>query len=314
MEKCLKKLRLSVIVLLYKGNRWIDTCVRSLENQSLGRESYEIILVDNGGFTTLVRDYRQRNGVHIITFPVNCGFAGGYNKAIPCAGGEIILLMNQDVMVHYNCLEEIIGAFDSHPEAGVVSASMLMVSEKKAIDSYGFVDHMAGYYTLSRFGYASYRMAKCEDDLIPVEFVSGNALGFRKIILPEIGNRLFDSYLVSYAEDLDLSIRLATTDWKMYVCRKAIVYHFRDEAFSGKAIDKVRKLIHISSNRLLVYYNNLGAIGFLKKLPSLLIGIPLKVGRLDGEANFNSQRFIYACALLPLILLYFIKRQLKRNR
>ena len=33
----------------------------------------------------------------------------------------IILLMNQDVLIHYNCLEELLRVFDSRPEAGAVS-------------------------------------------------------------------------------------------------------------------------------------------------------------------------------------------------
>ena len=42
------EIKLSVIVLFYQGERWIDTCLASLEKQSLRRNSYEIILVDNG--------------------------------------------------------------------------------------------------------------------------------------------------------------------------------------------------------------------------------------------------------------------------
>ena len=38
------------------------------------------------------------------------------------------------------------------------------------------------------------------------------------------------------------------------------------------------------------------------------LGIPLKVGRLDGEAHFNAKRFMGALILLPFILIYFIKR------
>lgn len=283
-----QKIRLSVIVLLYKGNRWIDPCVGSLKHQSLDHQHYEIILADNGGFTSSVNKYRQQKGIKIITFPENLGFAEGYNKTLDYASGEIIMLMNQDVLVHHNCLEKIIRSFDSHPEAGVISANMIMVSKNDAIDLFDSDINKTGYYKLSRFGYASYVFAQTNKDTLPVEFVSGNALAFRQIILGDIGNQLFDSYLVSYAEDLDLSIRIKKTKWKMYSCSNAIVYHFRDKAFSGGALQRLRKLTHISSNRLLVYHKNLGAIAFLKKLPYLLLGIPLKVGRLDGQARFNA--------------------------
>jgi len=309
-----EKIRLSVIVLLYKGDHWIKTCVHSLENQSLDRDLYEIILADNGGSTTSVNRYRGHYRVSIVNFPVNCGFAGGYNKTLPYARGEIIVLMNQDVLTHYNCLEELLRVFDSRPEAGAVSASMLMVSENDAIDPHDYVGNTVGYYKLSHFGYASYVLTGTEKDIIPVEFVSGNALGFRRLILKDMGNRLFDSNLVSYAEDLDFSIRFKKTKWEMYVCPKAVIYHFRDDAFSGKPLHKIKKFIHISSNRLIVYYNNLGPFGFLKRLPSLLIGIPLKVSRLDEEAHFNFQRFIIALLFLPFIFVCFVKRLLNKSK
>ena len=308
------KIRLSVIVLLYKGDRWINTCVSSLQNQSLSSDDYEIILIDNGGLTPLVKKYEEHDQIKKIIFPVNYGFAGGYNRALNYATGKIILIMNQDVLVHYNCLEEIIQAFESYPDAGIISANMLMVSKKDAIDPFDCNIKKTGYYNLSRFGYASYILTRTNTDLFPVEFVSGNALGFRKIILRDIGNQLFDSYLVSYSEDLDLSIRIKKTKWKMYICPKAVVYHFRDDAFSGRALHRLKKLSHISSNRLLVYYKNLDMFAFLKKLPCLLIGIPLKVSRLDGEAYFNAKRFIGASVLLPFIFIYFIKRLLGRKK
>jgi GT2 family glycosyltransferase len=309
-----QNIRLSIIVLLYKGNRWINTCVSSLEKQSLRSDHYEIILVDNGGHTTSVKKYKDHSRVKTVIFPVNYGFAGGYNHALNYARGKIILLMNQDVLVHYNCLEEIIRAFDSHPEAGVISANMFTVSKKDAIDPFDSNINKIGYYKLNRFGYASYVLIQTTEDLLPAEFVSGNALGFKRIILRDIGNQLFDSYLVSYSEDLDLSIRIKKTNWKMYICPKAVVYHFRDEAFSGKPLDRLRKLTHISSNRLLVYHKNLGVIAFLKKLPCLLLGIPLKVGRLDGEAHFKAKRFIGALILLPFIFIYFLKRLSDRKK
>jgi GT2 family glycosyltransferase len=303
-----RKIKISVIVLLYKGNRWIEPCVRSLKQQSLDQNQYEIILADNGGFTTSVDKYQDHKGLRIVKFSVNLGFAEGYNRALKYANGDIIVLMNQDVLVHHNCLEEILGAFASHPEAGVISANMLMVSKTDDIDLYDVDMNDTGYYTLSRFGYASYVLDRTKKNILPVEFVSGNGLGFRQIILKDIGNQLFDSYLISYSEDLDLSIRLKRTKWKMYVCVKAVVFHFRDEAFSGSALHKIKKLIHISSNRLLVYHKHMEKMAFVKKLPALIWGIPLKVARLDGEACFNARRFIEALLILPFIFIYFVKR------
>ena len=121
-------IQLSVIVLFYHGEPWIQNCIQSLEHQSLTRKKYEIIMVDNGGSTPSVDKYSKNLNTKVLHFPKNLGFAGGNNKALEDAEGDLVLLMNQDVVVHFNCLEELMAAFESYPKAGVVSANMLMVS------------------------------------------------------------------------------------------------------------------------------------------------------------------------------------------
>jgi GT2 family glycosyltransferase len=302
------KIKLSVIVLFYFGERWIKECIQSLEKQSLARLDYEIILVDNGGSTPSVDNYEGVPNTKILHFHINYGFAGGNNKALAHAEGEFILLMNQDVVVHFNCLEELVRAVEHSPQAGVVSANMLMISYNDLPNRYTPVHKIVGLYKLTRLGYASYITQETDENSIPVEFVSGNAMCFRKCMLNDVGNYLFDARLKSYAEDLDLSIRLKKTKWEMYVCPKAVVYHYRDEAFSGSALEQFRKLTHISSNRLLVYFKNFTWHQFLIRLPALLLGIPSKVSRQDGDSKFHLRNFLVAFSFIPLIFIFFCFR------
>ena len=301
-------IQLSVIVLFYHGERWIQECIQSLQKQSLDRSKYEIILVDNGGSTPSVRNYVGQPNTKVLHFSKNYGFAGGNNKALMQAAGEFVLLMNQDVWVHFNCLEELVVAFECNPQAGIISASMLMISSKDRSNRHGSIPSTIGRFKLTRCGYASYITQETDKNLVPVEFVSGNAMCFRKGMLDNVGSYLFDKRLKSYAEDLDFSIRVQTTNWKMYVQPKALVYHYRDEAFSGSPIEKLRKLFHISSNRLFVYYKNYLLGKFFIKLPALLMGIPLKVARPDGSNDFHFTNFLVALILVPPIFVYFCFR------
>ena len=309
-----KKLKLSVIVLFYHGEQWVETCMNSLENQSLPRAGYEIILVDNGGSTPSVVKYKGQPNTKVLSFSQNFGFAGGNNKALSHAEGELVLLMNQDVVVHCSCLQELIKAFDLNPQAGVVSANMLMVSQKDSVNQQGSIPETVGWYKLTRLGYALYATQKETSNFIPVDFVSGNALGFRTRMLKDVGNYLFDHRLGSYAEDLDLSIRLKKTGWDILVHPQALVYHYRDDAFSGNPMQRLRKLFRVSSNRLMVYFNNLPLDAFLLKLPALVLGIPLKVARADGAPGFNLFNFLVALGCVPMIVAYFGLRIFQINK
>ncbi len=308
------KIQLSVIVLFYYGERWINACLASLENQTLSRTCFELILVDNGGSTTSIEKYAGKPNTKVLHFEKNFGFAGGNNRALPYAASELVLLMNQDVVVHTRCLEELLTAFHQNPHAGVISANMLMVSQKDDVDRLGALPETVGFYKLSRLGYAIYGTRQTKAPLLPIEFASGNALGFRKKIIPEVGNYLFDDRLGSYAEDLDLSIRLKKTKWKMFVRPQAIVYHYRDEAFAGSPLHMLRKLFHVSSNRLFVYHKNLSLKAFLLRLPALALGIPFKVGRTDGDPGFKVVHFLVALGFLPLIIGYFLARLVKDTK
>jgi GT2 family glycosyltransferase len=308
------KIQLSVIVLFYYGERWIKACLASLENQTLPRTCYELILVDNGGSTTSIEKYAGKPNTKVVHFEKNFGFAGGNNRALPYAAAELVLLMNQDVVVHTGCLEELLTAFHQNPQAGLISANMLMVSQKDEIDPLSVLPETVGFYRLSRLGYAVYGTRQTKAALVPIEFASGNALGFRKRILAEAGNYLFDDRLGSYAEDLDLSIRVKKTRWKMFICPRAVVYHYRDDAFTGSPLHMLRKLFHVSSNRLLVYYKNLSLKAFLLKLPGLALGIPFKVSRRDGEPGFKIVNFLVALGFLPLIIGFFVSKQLRVSK
>jgi len=308
------KIQLSVIVLFYYGERWINACLASLENQTLCRSCYELILVDNGGTTPSVEKQAGKPNTRVLRFEKNFGFAGGNNRALPHAAAELVLLMNQDVVVHTGCLEVLLTAFHRNPQAGIISANMLMVSRKDEIDQLGALPGIMGFYKLSRLGYAVYSTRQTKEELVPIDFASGNALCFRKRILSEVENYLFDDRLESYAEDLDLSIRLKKTRWKMFVCPQAIVYHYRDEAFAGSPRKMLGKLFHVSSNRLLVYYKNLSLKAFLLKLPGLALGIPFKVGRRDGTPGFKLVNFLVALGFLPLIICYFVARLIKVSK
>ena len=168
-----------------------------------------------------------------------------------------------------------------------------------------------GIYRITRTGFALYELQPAVSELLPTGFVSGNALGFKRATLISMKSHLFDERLVSYAEDLDLSLRAEADALKMFVCPNAVIYHFRDDAFSGKPGAMVRKFLHVSSNRLLVYLNRYSAGSFLKKIPLLLIGIPLKLGRRDNEKQVNWARVAAGICLLPLSLVWFAIKTVK---
>jgi len=306
-------IQISVVVLFYHGEPWVRSCVGALLDQSMDRSCYELIFADNGGSTPSLDAYRDEVNVRIVRWKQNLGFAGGNNRAVQRAKGRVIFLLNQDVVAHYRCLESVWEGLKRHPKLDVVSANMQMTARIEHVDRKKPPSTL-GIYRLSSFGYADYRSLPLQPDPVSVDFVSGNGLGFRKTVLSKVGGYLFDERLFNYAEDLDLSLRLAGNGCRMAVLPAAAIYHFRHDPDAGPLWPRLKKFVHISGNRLLVYHRQLPAGSFLKRLPLLLAGIPLKVGRMDEEQRFRAVRFLAAALLVPLAVLDFVKKSIRQQK
>src|SRR5829696_4485215 len=72
---------------------------------------FELLVVDNGSSAPLPEDAR------VLRPGRNLGFAGGANAGIAAARGEILLILNPDVVPEPGALDRLLEGFAAHPEA-----------------------------------------------------------------------------------------------------------------------------------------------------------------------------------------------------
>ncbi len=72
---------------------------------------FELLVVDNGSASPLPE------GARVVRPGRNLGFAGGANAGIAEARGEILLILNPDVVPEAGALERLVEGFAAHPEA-----------------------------------------------------------------------------------------------------------------------------------------------------------------------------------------------------
>src|SRR5512135_589839 len=88
----------SIVIVNWNGRPYLDACLESVLRQEDG--SFEVLLVDNGssdGSADYVR--RRFPGVNVIEAGANLGFAGGNNLGVRHAGGDLVVLLNNDTIV-----------------------------------------------------------------------------------------------------------------------------------------------------------------------------------------------------------------------
>lgn len=125
--------KVSVIVPVFKVEKFVGRCIRSLMEQTL--EDVEYIIVDDAspdGSMDIVRDiikeYPQRN-VRTLTHPVNKGLPAARNTGLEAASGEYIYHCDSDDWVEPTILEKLCNAAVSN-EADFVYCDYFLSFEK----------------------------------------------------------------------------------------------------------------------------------------------------------------------------------------
>ena len=95
------KYKLSVVVLVYNGEKYLKTCLNSLVNQTL--DNIEIILVDDASTDdslSICKKYEQNfENIKIIRKKINKGLGDSGNLGIKIAQGEYVTLVDNDDII-----------------------------------------------------------------------------------------------------------------------------------------------------------------------------------------------------------------------
>ena len=102
----MKSVHVSVIVPVYNSELYIGRCIRSLLNQSINPENYEIILINDGSSDNTKKAIEPFVGdLVIIENKKNLGLPASLNKGIRKAKGQFIVRVDSDDYVHVEFLK-----------------------------------------------------------------------------------------------------------------------------------------------------------------------------------------------------------------
>ena len=118
--------RVSVVIPVWNGRRWLEGCLGSLGAQT--RPPAETIIVDNGSADDSVTYVREHfPDVTVIELGWNTGFARAANVGIDRATGDLVALLNTDVVLSEDWLAQVTAALDDRPNAASVACKMLQL-------------------------------------------------------------------------------------------------------------------------------------------------------------------------------------------
>lgn len=211
--------RFSVVIPNWNGQRFLAACLDALRKQPA--DAIEVILVDNAS-TDGSQDFVKAAypEVRLFELEANRGFTGACNIGIDAATGAFVALLNNDTEVERDWAENVLAAFEAHPEAGIVASKMLLFDQRDRLHTAGdffTTDGRAGNrgaweWDRGQYDRGDYVFSAC-----------GGSAVYRRAMLDDIGT-LDDDYFFSL-EDVDLAWRAQLAGYRVWYDPGAIVYH-----------------------------------------------------------------------------------------
>jgi hypothetical protein len=212
----------SVIVVNYNGMKVIGRCLDSLLRSSY--KPLEVIVVDNdstdGSAQYLSRKYKKSGLIALVICERNLGFAAGSNLGARKAKGEYLFFLNFDTKAMPTAVENLVSILKGHPSVAAAQSKLLMMSDRKKLDSTGdFICTVGWPYSrgkgiIDRGQYDSKR---------EIFSARGAAMLVRQRVFHEVDG--FDADYFMYYEDVDLSWRLRLRGYSINFAASSVVYH-----------------------------------------------------------------------------------------
>ncbi|XOV67906.1 MAG: glycosyltransferase family 2 protein [Fluviicola sp.] len=247
MTEKTSKYQLTVIVVNYNVEYFLDQCLQSVKKASKGLE-IEIIVVDNASKDGSVEMLQEKHSdLQLILNEDNVGFSKANNQGIAIAQGKYVLLLNPDTVVEENSFQKVIEYMDAHPEAGGLGVHMIdgrgnFLPESKR----GLPNPMVAFYKifgLSRIFPRSKRFGQyhlghlSEFETAEIDILSGAFMLMRKEALDKVG--ALDEAFFMYGEDIDLSYRIQKGGYKNIYFPRTTIIHYKGESTKKSSVNYV---------------------------------------------------------------------------
>jgi lipopolysaccharide/colanic/teichoic acid biosynthesis glycosyltransferase/glycosyltransferase involved in cell wall biosynthesis len=206
-----KTLKISVIIPVYNSQEIISECLRAIEQQSLPRDMYEIIVVDDASTDHTVEIVKSFEQVRCISIS-HGGPSAARNAGAREARGEIIAFTDSDCVPVSYWLEKITAPFEKPDVIGV--KGVYRTIQKRLISRFVQLEYQYKYERMTRQS--------------NIDFIDTYSAAYRREVF--LANGGFDTaFVVPSVEDQELSFRLAQKGYLMVFSQTAEVYHRHDQ-------------------------------------------------------------------------------------
>ena len=218
--------RISVVIPVYNAEDTIIDCLDSLAEQTINKEYYEVICIDDGSTdrtSKLLKKYIQIANYKIFN-QINSGPARARNEGAELAVGDIILFTDSDCILDRNWISEMIKPLEDKSIAGVQGA--YKTKQISIIALFDQIDIESRYNKMKKKNF--------------IDSIGTYSAAYRRDIFMKYEG-FNTNYKAASGEDIEFSFLLNKNGYKLVFAENAICYH--------KHPDTILKYLQIKFSR-----------------------------------------------------------------
>jgi len=203
--------KISVIVPAYNSENTISRCLDGLLNQTISKDQYEIIVVDDASKDNTSAVVQTYPDIRLITIP-HGGPAAGRNAGARAAFGDILVFTDSDCIPTPDWLRCLTLPFQDPGIVGVKGT--YRTNQVEFVPRFVQLEYESKYRRMQKLPY--------------IDFIDTYSAAYMKSVF--LDNNGFDtSFPVASVEDQEFSFRLARKGYRMVFVPSAIVFHKHDQ-------------------------------------------------------------------------------------
>ena len=228
-------MQVSFIIPLFNNLALTRACVASLQATLPASLTHEIILVDDGS-TDATRAWLSTLGppFRVVLNDRNLGYAAANNRAITHARGDVLALLNNDLVFLPRWLEPMLGAHRSLADRAGLIGNIQLDARTGAIDHTGIIINQQGKPVHDRALPA--RRSRFFSTVRPVPALTGACMLVERALWQQLGG--FDEGYVNGGEDVDLCFRARALGRTNAVALTSVVRHHISASVGRKLHDE----------------------------------------------------------------------------
>jgi GT2 family glycosyltransferase len=212
-------MKISVIVVTYNGEQWIEKCFSSLIDSTIPLDIYAIDNASSDKTVSLIKEKFPK--VHLIETGSNLGFGKANNIGLKIAlkeNADYVFLLNQDAWVEPDSISVLVDVAEKNKGYGVISPFHMLPGNNKIewyFSSYISPEKCADLYSDIYVGQ--------KKEIYALPFVNAAAWLLSKDCLQKVGG--FDPLFPHYGEDDDYCNRVIAKGLHIGIAPAAVIYH-----------------------------------------------------------------------------------------